>query len=197
MKKFDLLAFSSIDESEVDTLFKIYLDTKLVGFTQQARVRPYKSAVAQFRTGVLDPYTADHELTPHERTLVEPTAKANDKQFSVARAFLYWFDLRADYWANNPPTEELLRIIVPQLDLVALQRQAEILRERLGAAAGYHELGFIERSGVLFDIIAVDPDVHRPGRAEDLDGRERSHPNSRSRKGRSGRSVGKSRTRGR
>jgi hypothetical protein len=170
----ELLSFTSIDYA-IDKLFKVYLDVKLIAFALESPGDPkYWADVREFRRISLDPYTG---LTPEDD---KPTPNADElTKFEFMRAYLYWFDIRSDYWFHNRPDKALLSVVNPKSDLPNLKAEAAILESRLEQANKYQEEfekglakdldpawtaddGLIKRSIVLLHVIVEDPKL--PGR---------------------------------
>jgi hypothetical protein len=177
----ELLSFSNIDDSVIDTLFKLYLDTKLIGLAVQHAEAPaksdlYWSDVRDFRRKNLDPFTEyeqEKELDKPKHKAASDAFKKHAERFQLSRAFLYWFDMRAAYWLGHKVDEDFLKIITPTADLGNLQREAQILGSRISAfneyqakldkqagaelptSASPHDASS-KRSVTLLDIIAED-----------------------------------------
>jgi hypothetical protein len=146
----DLLSFTSIDDA-IDKLFRIYLDTKLIELAEHLKkdraetLETYWEEVLKFRRDSLDAYTlpvVGDQSGSKKDNLTEAAEKWNAKQaqFEVAQAYLYWFDLRASYWCENPPNQALLAIIKPPTDLGIIRAEADILLKRISSARAYREL---------------------------------------------------------
>lgn len=106
----DLLSYSHI-ESEVDGLFRAYLDTSLMAYAQdcedQRSRTAYWRAVDEFKKGTLSSVNGE--------------------------GYQYWFDVRADYWSQHPAKglKELVDGLVPKNYLGLLVAEARALAERL------------------------------------------------------------------
>ena len=157
----DLLAFSNIDANAVDTLFKIYIDTRLVSLAKAYIPQgsaEYWKRVNQFRLYTFDPYTAKTSLS--DAQFADDRNKASDRdhaaqqQFKLARAFLYWFDTRASYWHENPPSDGLLQIMDADLPLSKIGAEAKNLQRHLEAAGAFQDPQWRDRRIVLLEIIA-------------------------------------------
>jgi hypothetical protein len=125
---YEVLAFRDI-ESRVEELFRAFLDVKLIEFASEG-VTGYRDKVAKFRRDHLSPYnraTIDSssaegiELSPDKAAEVESAAQ-----------FLYWFDLRAQFWElNYRKAEELDEKLESGDRLAMLYADAKRLRDRL------------------------------------------------------------------
>jgi hypothetical protein len=110
----DLLSYSYI-ESEVDGLFRAYLDTSLMRIAQR-----HESSEDRER------YWRD------VRALRKETINSKDDPASFYQ-YQYWFDVRSDYWSWHPKKglKELVDGLVPAEYLKLLCDEARALEARL------------------------------------------------------------------
>jgi hypothetical protein len=135
----DFLSYQDIDK-DVDELYRAFLDTTLIRRALESNHEAtYKEKVATLRRQYLDP-------NPRPRLDVDGPAtsdKADDDKFIRARRFLYWFDVRADYWWRARPSKHLLDALLKPSELALLHEQAHALQLRIDAAKAQH--GFRNR----------------------------------------------------
>jgi len=143
----DLLAYDDI-ELEVDRLFKGFLDASLMSFAASfpLNITSYWKAVVEFRcrTLALVEETAHAFFGPDEEktcsSLIDKLKKlektttgpsGETENFDVIQ-FLYWFDVRADYWSTGGDPA-LLNALVPADQLASIYEQAKALKNRIDA----------------------------------------------------------------
>lgn len=129
----DLLSYDDIDR-DVDGIFRAFCDTTLIEYAKDDVKTPgtYWAKVVKFRRENLSPYDRPDFL----KKAGSPAAgkKLSDVDFEHARGFLYWFDVRADYWSRKGANQKLVDTLVPAEKLGELYRHAETVKERIDSA---------------------------------------------------------------
>ena len=112
----ELLAFEGLQNS-VDHLYRAYLDAALVQLKREAAsdATTYKNRVREFRRIELESDTS-------------------------LRAFLYWYDVRAIFWASEESAGFALDDFPYAVELGLLHTQARALKARLDRLARVQEL---------------------------------------------------------
>jgi hypothetical protein len=131
----DLLSYSQI-HSDVDQLFRAYLDTALMETAQRmlGDSKGYWTGVIKLRMKKLgyrdpEPGKKTDELSIHD--LIKELSPASE--LSETSQYLFWFEVRADYWSHA--TKEELDAVVGALPaskrLELLYEEARLLEGRV------------------------------------------------------------------
>ena len=113
----EFLSLTRID-SAVDELYKAYLEAVLIRLKDYST--DYRAEVAKFRMGALDPSPL-------------PTGQpyyGTDLELKPATEYLYWFDIRAKFWANTEVTPRIRSMVAPIGTLLKLVAEAKDLQEQ-------------------------------------------------------------------
>lgn len=133
----NLISYSQI-HSDVDQLFRAYLDTALMELANVkfGDSKGYWTGVIALRKDKLNyiewaPGVAATARAPSVQDLIDtmPPAGASDQGFR----YLFWFEVRADYWsrATKPELEALVAALPPSERLGILFSEARVLEGRL------------------------------------------------------------------
>jgi hypothetical protein len=148
----DLLSYDDID-TEVDRIFRAFCDTTLIEYATSygKNSQSYWKNVLVFRRKSLSPFDRPDLLLKAAAQAAEPPA-ANDADFAQTRVFLYWFDVRADYWSQHAADQALLDALVPSEELGALYKKAKTVQARIHNAAqvaGAVKWGYWDGTGFI------------------------------------------------
>jgi hypothetical protein len=109
----DLLSYKDIDLA-VDRLLRALLDTLLV---QRKREATSKEAFAKAASGMRADWL-----------------KGESRKIKDSAGYLYWFDIRALYWAENAADDDLANLLADPETLTELYKQAVALQQRFALA---------------------------------------------------------------
>ena len=133
---YELLAFRDLP-TRVEELFRAFLDVMLIEFASKD-IDDYPKKVAAFRRGYLsacDFGKLDEALASPagSAAAVHPTLTSEQKKNAERAAqFLYWYDVRAQYWQHeHEKAAKLQPELVSGKKLEMLYEDAERLRKRI------------------------------------------------------------------
>jgi hypothetical protein len=132
----DLLAYDGISQ-DADRLFAAFLDMALLEFARDHR-DSYWRKVAEFRAAELDPIDARKVDGLDAADLADLIEKADAAPYKNGRAFLYWFDLRAQYWHSR--TGAISKDLKTSAEIKTLYDANRELQEQLKKAAAEAKL---------------------------------------------------------
>jgi hypothetical protein len=138
----DFLSYEDIDR-DVDQIYRAFCDTTLIEYVKNnaRNSQAYWAKVVAFRRQNLSPFdrpdfarkaSSDQTLESTEQS----STRVSQAEFEHARTFLYWFDVRAEYWAQNGADQNLADILVPADQLRFLYEQAKSVQQRISGAQG-------------------------------------------------------------
>jgi len=140
----DLLSYDDID-NDVERIFRAYCDTSLIEFAESTRrvtrdgkkgepePGAYWRKVVVFRRANLSSHDRP-DLLRRAVGLDDDTKRIDDADSKFSVGFLYWFDVRAEYWAYGAADPELVGAIAPSKRLRSLYQQAQIVQQRIREA---------------------------------------------------------------
>jgi hypothetical protein len=156
----DLLSYSQI-HSDVDQLFRAYLDTALMETAQHmlGNSKGYWKGVIELRKkklGYPDPESDVKTDALSVADLIDHLPEPSDP--SEASQYLYWFEVRADYWsqATQKELEAVAGALPASKRLEMLYEEARLLEGRiktLSNGAEQPELGADESKALTW----IDP----------------------------------------
>ena len=136
----EFLSLAHID-SMVDGIYKAYLDTVLINLKIDHRPYPtYWEAVKDFRRSNLDPFTPKNSggmLDDSVRLSIQKDLDDDQQKrerFSQADDYLYWFDLRAKFWAETVVDDKIKAMLASAADLKKLKDAAKELQSQRAQA---------------------------------------------------------------
>jgi hypothetical protein len=141
----EFLSLARID-SFIDGLNKAYLDSELIRLKRESQKHGsenlYRQAVRNFRRENLDAFTLPEEpgkldaknpqlLSAEERSRINSHLEKNEPErtrFIQAADYLYWFDIRAEFWAERTVDEQISSALESPESLTKLKAAAEQMR---------------------------------------------------------------------
>jgi hypothetical protein len=143
----DLLSYSHI-EADVDRLFKAYLDARLIEFARESKgvPRAYWKAVVEFSRKEFD-WSDSAKDSEEDQSIDKMVQAMSDKAVPQGKAgnsdaddeggelwsYLYWFDVRADYWAPSADGKwaDAVAELPPADQLGMVLKEADALSRRI------------------------------------------------------------------
>jgi hypothetical protein len=131
----DLLSYDDIDK-DVDGIFRAFCDTTLIEYAKDgAQNTPaFWANVVNFRRKNLCPYDRPDFLERASKAEPPPPEdgeRLTNEDFERTRGFLYWFDVRAEYWSRNGANQKLVDTLVPAPELQELYHHAVAVQQRI------------------------------------------------------------------
>ena len=134
----DLLSYRDINR-EVDQLYRAFLDTTLIELARDAGgSAEYWHGVAEFRRENVDPLDRPtlakaSSAGAHSAASERRSQPASD-ELSHSHGFVYWFDVRAKYWAEAGADSDTLRLLASAEVVELVYEEARVLQKKIAAA---------------------------------------------------------------
>ncbi|HKP63622.1 MAG TPA: hypothetical protein VJV78_43100 [Polyangiales bacterium] len=127
----ELLAYEGIEES-VAELYRAFIDTQLAVLA--GNPASYWNEVKKFR---FEQFGLERESSSQEPTEMDQdvvSIDSEDSELEHRYAYLYWFDIRADFWIRTDSERELLLGLISLESLDWIYEQARAAQARLDRA---------------------------------------------------------------